>query len=158
MKALAVCQIDPLSFGFWWLLPFRPRCSASRRYMRALSRTSWAVRSASPSRRASATTRVSLPMASPHTSEYLWWGWLQERALGHSALPRSAEAGWDAFSGGEGMFGVGLVGFGLCFYSFNKVVLALDIGKCAKFSVALYHVGWYFLLFFFCSFQNLFAN
>ena len=65
------------------LLPFRPRCCASRRYTQASSRTSWAVRSASPSRRASAATQAASPTVSPRTSEYGWRGW-------GLALPRSA--------------------------------------------------------------------
>lgn len=72
--------------------------------------------------------------------------------------PRSAEAGGDDFLGEEKMLGVGLGALGLCFYGFIKMALALDIEKCSKFSVALYHARQYFLFFFFYSFQNVFAN
>lgn len=61
--------------------------------------------------------------------------------------PRSAEAGGDDFLGEEKMLGVGLGALGLCFYGFIKMALALDIEKCSKFSVALYHARQYFLFF-----------
>lgn len=63
-------QPHPLSVLVCCLLPFRRRCCASRRYTRASSRMSWVGRSASPSRRASATMKVSSPTASPRMSEY----------------------------------------------------------------------------------------
>lgn len=68
--------------------------------------------------------------------------------LGHHALARAAEAGGDTFLGEEKLLGVGLGALGLCLYGFIKIMLALDIRRCSKFSVALHHIGWYFLFFF----------
>lgn len=60
---------------------------------------------------------------------------------GSGSTPGAAEAGVDTFLGEEKVLGAGLGAFGLCFHSFIKIVLALDIRRCSKFSVALYHIG-----------------